>query len=100
MLVVLLGSLLLSCTEVIPNSEVCADKGALGATCAWTRSGPDRSMGFLQWQKERVGYFCMSAKDFGKYQQFIQDACAKHQDCIDRVNNFVQKLQGGSGGKD
>lgn len=76
---------------------MCADKGALGATCAWTRSGTDRNLSFLQWQKERIGWFCMDAKDFGKYQKFIEDACVKDQTCIDEVNSFLNKLGGGDG---
>lgn len=37
----------------------------------------------------------MDARDLGKYQQFIEDSCAKSQACIDEVTGFVSKLKGG-----
>jgi hypothetical protein len=72
---------------------VCADKGYLGAKCAYTRSGAESSKTKTQWDKERVGYFCLDAKDYGKYQKFISDACAAQQNCIDEVDKFVGKLK-------
>ncbi len=84
----------LGCSVIIPNVEVCADKGILGAKCAFTRKGEERSMSKMEWDKERVGYFCLDAKSFGKYQKFIGDACAKHQNCIDEITQFVDNLNG------
>lgn len=92
-------ALLCSCTAVIPNAEVCADKGALGAKCAFTRSGVEQSKKKVQWDRERVGWFCMDAKNYGKYQKFISDVCAQSQNCVDEVQKFVGKLQAPGGAK-
>lgn len=83
----------LGCTSVVPNAEVCADKGMLGAKCAFTRNGKERSMTKPQWDRTRVGWFCMDGKDFSKYQLFIQKTCSKNQTCIDEVNKFVGGLK-------
>lgn len=87
--------MLSGCTQDLPNVEVCADKGWLGAKCAHTRNGPERQIKKLQWDKERVGYFCMNANSYGQYQKFIADVCAKQQNCIDRVDQFVENLKKG-----
>lgn len=85
---------MLNCaSSTIPNAEVCADKGPLGAACAYTRDGVDENMSFLKWQNVRVGWFCMDANDFGKYQAFIEDTCARSQSCIDEVTKFVDNLR-------
>lgn len=94
MLLVLLGSLLLSCSQTVPNAQVCADKGILGAVCAYTRNGPTSKVPVATWNKQRIGWFCMDASDFGKYQQFIEDTCQKDQNCVDSVTNFVNSLKG------
>lgn len=78
---------------MIPNAEVCADKGVLGAKCAYTRNGPDSKYSKANWDKVRVGWFCLNAKDYGKYQNFVQDACAKNQNCVDEVDTFVKNLK-------
>lgn len=83
----------LGCSQIIPNAEVCADKGWLGAKCAFTRAGPETRKTKVQWDKERVGWFCMDAKNYGKYQKFVTDACASQQNCVDEVEQFVNNLQ-------
>lgn len=82
-----------SCTQTVPNAQVCADKGILGAKCAFTRNGPESKLAKLQWDRTRVGWFCMDARDFGKYQKFIEDACAHDKNCVDEVFNFVKGLK-------
>lgn len=90
----LLFALLCSCRQVVPNAEVCADKGWLGAKCAFTLRGPERQIRKPDWDKERVGYFCMDAKNYGKYQSFIEQACASQQNCVEEVDKFVSNLKG------
>lgn len=94
LLISLLALLQLSCSETIPNSEVCADKGILGAHCAWTLAGNSRNISKLAWDKERIGDFCLNSKDFGKYQEFILKSCQMHNDCVQEVNQFISKVQG------
>lgn len=93
MLLALFVLVLVSCTEVVPNVQVCADKGTLGAICAYTRSGPTSKIPVATWSKQRIGWFCMDASAFGKYQTFIEDTCQKDQTCVDEINQFVNNLK-------
>jgi hypothetical protein len=67
----------------------------LGAICAWTRSGPVTRVPVTTWNSQRIGWYCMDAKDLGKYKKFIEDACRKDKNCIDEVTKVTTELQGG-----
>lgn len=86
--------LISSCSYQIPNVQVCADKGALGAHCAYTRNGPSQNIRKFDWDRQRVGWFCMDAANYGKYQKFVSDVCANDQNCVDEADAFVAKVKG------
>lgn len=89
------------CNLEIPNAYVCADKGSRGAFCAFTRqeSGEQR-LTKRQWDRFRLGMFCMKAGDFSKYQLFVEKACQQNINCVDEAkreyNKFKRKMNRGN----
>lgn len=72
---------LASCSLSVPNNEVCADKGTLGARCAFTVSGPARNIAKAEWDEVRFGNFCMSPEAFAANQKFMEQACELVKGC-------------------
>lgn len=83
----------------IPNEWVCADGGKHGAFCAMTRSNSEQRLSKAQWDKVRVGWFCMHPDSFGNYQKFIELACNQNKNCIDdatrKAANLYRELRNG-----
>lgn len=76
-----IGFLVSGCQLEVPNTEVCRDKGALGARCNWTEVGEPRDISFEEWEVFRFGNFCMTEEAFAKHQKFIEQACEKTNGC-------------------
>lgn len=81
---------LVNCSLQVPNVPICADKGKLGAICAFTRGDAEvKQIPKLQWDQMRVGWFCMDAKALGDYKTFIEKACQEDKECIDGVRRIL-----------
>ena len=83
------------CSLVVPNVKICADKGKFGAVCAYTRDAKKKKIQVSkqEWDRERIGQFCMDAEGLGKYQTFIEKACQQNKNCVDEIQQFVKTLK-------
>lgn len=89
--VFLLSAFSMSCTLKVPNVPVCADKGRLGAVCAYTLGDEEiLRLNRMDWDKKRVGWFCMDAKAYGDYKTFIEMACQQDKHCIAGVRRILE----------
>lgn len=71
-----------SCTSVtIPNSRVCADLGVAGATCDNTLSSSPVQIKKNDWDKMRVGWFCLNPQDFSDTESALDQLCQQDDNC-------------------
>lgn len=79
----------------IPDVEICADKGKLGAVCAslHSKGKVTRRVRPAEWSSARVGMFCMSPKGLGEINATIEKLCQNRQ-CVEESQNFIKALQG------
>lgn len=82
------------CPVNVPDVEICADKGKLGAICAslHSRGEVTRRVRPIQWAEARVGMFCMSPEGLGRINATIEKLCQSHQ-CVEDVNKFIKALK-------
>lgn len=82
------------CPVRIPDIEICADKGKLGAVCAslHSRGKVTRRIPPAEWSSTRVGMFCTSAKGIGEMNAVIERLC-QNRKCIEDVKNFIKALE-------
>lgn len=87
---------LVSCTTLkVPNVPIYADKGKLGAIRVYTIGNEERQqIPKFEWDRLRVGMFCMDAKALGDYQLFVEVVCQKNQNCIAGVRRVLDNLEG------
>lgn len=82
------------CPLKVPNVPIYADKGARGAVVAYTRGDEGRQqVKKADWDRVRVGMFCMNAEALGDYQTFIEMACQGSQSCVDGVRRVIKNLK-------
>lgn len=77
----------------IPNVEICADEGDLGAFCKFTRKNQTRTLNLAQWDQQRFGWFCMASDSLAEYQSFIQHACNQEKNCIEQANQTLRTFE-------
>lgn len=82
------------CPIKIPDVEICADKGKLGAVCAslHSKGKVTRRVRPAEWQSARIGMFCLSPKGLGEMNAVIEKACQNRQ-CVEDTKNFIKALQ-------
>lgn len=72
----LFGSSLSGCAVVpVSNSQFCADKGKVGATCDWTNGGPTVHLTKPEWDKKRFGMACTEVSTITKLLGVIKKLC-------------------------
>lgn len=82
------------CPLKIPNVPIYADKGPYGAVVAFTQGAEERQrIKKADWDRIRVGMFCMNAEALGDYQSFIGAACQGSQPCADGVRRVIKQLK-------
>ena len=77
----------------IPNVEICADEGDLGAFCKYTRKNQTRTLNLAEWDQQRFGWFCMDSDALDDYQSFIQHACNQEKNCIEQATQTFRTFQ-------
>lgn len=80
-------------TVTIPNVEICADEGDLGAFCKFTRSSVTRTIPKAQWDIMRAGWFFFTPDSLGEYQTFVSSSCNLNKNCIDATASVSRTLQ-------
>lgn len=76
MLLITLLSVTVSCGSVtVKDKQVCADLGIAGAECAHTLITNRQPLTKTQWDKQRVGWMCMSSGDFSDSEDSIDELC-------------------------
>lgn len=88
---ILLVTTLVSCGNVrVKNQEWCGDMGELGADCFNTHNSNTRSPTKEQWDEERFGMVCTTAKTFADIKATILKLCKGYKKCIfDTSSNSV-----------
>jgi hypothetical protein len=88
------ATLIAGCSLEVPNIEVCADKGILGAFCSYTNMDRIREVPERQWASERFGWFCMSPESFEKNQRFFEEACNQTKNCrLEELKERMRKFE-------
>lgn len=91
-LVILLNSvILLSCSNVIPNEEICISLPSGKAFCKYTLQDIERTIPALEWTEMSIGRFSMTPESFGEYQKFIEKACIRAK-CTEAEKREMREL--------
>lgn len=96
--ILLCWMLLSSCSTIkIKDSEFCGDMGSEGATCFKTLSGESREISPNDWDDERFGMICSSAKTFADWKKAILKLCDMTNRCEmetkKKIDDFGQNVE-------
>lgn len=73
---------LVGCSKVqVPNTEFCADMGALGAACFYSDSDQERELEKDAWDQERFGMLCTTGESYGEWKAAILKLCSETNLC-------------------
>ena len=92
---VILCIFLASCKSVlIQDTEVCGDKGPLGATCFHTNTTDHRDIDKTQWDLDRVGQLCVTADGFTIWKTALEQLCHETKNCVygDQLEHIQEEL--------
>lgn len=93
-LIILLSFALGACSLSVPDADWYRDKGTLGARKTNTITGIGEDISKEEWDEIRFGMFCTSEENFGKYQKFIEDACAITKKCkVQDVKKAIEIIE-------
>jgi len=79
----------------IYDKEVCGDLGEYGAHCAHTLVDKKRDIPKAKWDKERVGYLCVSPRAYTDTETAIDQFCATNPNlCNYATREQVEAVKG------
>lgn len=86
----MVGVLCSGCATKLPNSEGCLELTRDRAVCSRPFSEDSRRVPADQWRLERIGRISLSPEGYGEIIKFIEEQCAKFQNCVvEKVQNNV-----------
>lgn len=82
------------CPVNLKNIQFCADKGKLGAVCAYWHNakGTKKRIKKSDWDQKRIGMFCTSPEGLGEINAMIEKFC-QSRECRIQTEELIKALR-------